>query len=91
MESVNLLAPLACPACNYKLDAVTATQGRTTAPRQGDLGICFGCGRAHSFTEGGVALLDPHDRARLPIELRLELDRVQAGWRRFQSWRRATN
>lgn len=71
--------PVPCPHCGRPNDSLTATEGPTTRPDDGDCSLCVGCGLWAVFhvLAGGALVLERPTAAEL-AEIALNPDATRA-------------
>jgi hypothetical protein len=66
-----------CPACAKVIDMATNLTGKT-APDEGDVSVCFGCGAFLAFNPDlTLRLLSLLEIGELPDEMRIEMQRAR--------------
>lgn len=67
-----------CPWCGYQMTVVSDVEGGDVSPKEGDVGLCFGCAEPFMFDAHLVMrTLAPSDVEKLEPETRDILQRVQ--------------
>jgi hypothetical protein len=71
-----------CPFCDQHHEAVTAARGDVDFPDDGDVTLCFGCGRLCIFDSDAYGgLRKPTKKEQRTFAHDDDLKKVQAAWR----------
>jgi hypothetical protein len=72
-----------CPHCGKLNDCAAHARGPGGSPAPGDITICAGCGIASEFHLHGFLLaVRPIDREKLSLAERIDIEALEAKWRR---------